>query len=190
MASELTLVREPSRTPLLVTFPSLEELRLRPVILLWLHLLVACEDDQLWNGLAPPAAILNTNVEETLKLLDCPRNTPVGPILLYSISSFRNFVTLCVANDHCDKGGACLFRLTDDDVENLAVALPSLVSLQLGKVCGFNTCCTSVSSLLSISIYCLGLTPRDTQAIVGDIQRLLDELTLDATNRSVNSISC
>ena len=172
-------VYEPPRTLPLVHFPSLEELRLGSAALPWLHLLAARGDDQTRNGLAPPPAILNTNAKATLKLLDCPGNTPVDPILLSLISSFRNLVTLCVANDYCDKEGPCLFRLTDDDVENLAITLPSLVSLRLGGVCSTNACRTSVSPLLSISIHCLGLALLEihfnTQSIVHDIQRLLDE---------------
>jgi len=173
------VVYEPLRTLPLAPFPSLEELRLGPAALPWLHLLAAHGDDQLRNGLAPPPAMLNTNVKATLKLLNCPENTPIDPILLSLISSFRNLVTLCVANYYCNKEGSCLFRLTDDDVENFAVALPSLVSLQLGGVCSSNACHTSISSLLSISIHCLGLTLLEihfnTQSILDDIQRLLDE---------------
>jgi len=144
------MIYEPPGTLPLAHFPSLEELRLGPAALPWLHLLAARGDDQTRNGLAPPPAILNTNAKATLKLLDCPGNTPIDPILLSLISSFRNLVMLCVANDYCDKEGPCLFRLTDDDVENLAITLPSLVSLRLGGACSTNACRTSVSPLLSL----------------------------------------
>lgn len=172
-------VYEPLRTLPPAPFPSLEELRLGPGGLPWLHLLAAHGDDQTRDGLAPPPAMLNTNVKATLKILNLPRNTPVDPMLLSLISSFRNLVTLCVENYYCNKEGSCVFRLTDDDVENLAVTLPSLVSLQLGRVCNSNACHTSLSSLLSVSIHCLGLELLEihftTQAIVDNIQRLLDE---------------
>ena len=83
-------------------------------------------------------------------------------------------VNLC-----CDKEGSCSFHLTDDDVQDLAVALPFLVALSLGRACRFNACRTTVSSLLSISIHCLGLELLEihfnTRTITGDIQRLLDE---------------
>lgn len=58
------------------------------------------------------------------------------------------------------------------------MTLLSLVNLELGRVCGFNTCRTTVSSLLEISVHCLGLTLLEihfnTQTIVGDIKCLLD----------------
>jgi len=114
-----------------------------------------------------------------LELLHCPWDTPVDPTLLSSILSFRNLVTLCVGNDYCCKDGNCTFGLADDGVENLAVTLPSLVSLRLGRVCFLNSCRTTVSSLLSISIHCLGLTTLEihfnTRTIAGDMQHLLNE---------------
>jgi len=122
---------------------------------------------------------MNTNIKGTLKHLYCPEGTPVDSALLSCASSFRNLVTLYVRSSYCGIVGVCAFGLTDDDVENLAVALPSLETLQLGKVCGFNSCRTTASSLLSISIHCLGLMHLrihfNTQTIAGDIQRLLDE---------------
>jgi len=163
----------------LTTFPSLEELHLGSAALPWLHLLTAREEGKLRNGLALAATITNTNVKETLKLLHCPPNTPVGSALLSCVSSFRNLVTLYVGKGSCEREGICTFSLTDDDVENLVVALPSLVNLQLGEVCGFNSCRTTVSSLLSMSIRCLGLTVLEihfnTRTIAGDMQRVFNE---------------
>ena len=122
---------------------------------------------------------MKTDTKETLKLLHCPENTPVDPRLLSSISSFRNLVALYVGNDYCNTDGMCTFGLTDDDVGNLAVALPSLVSLGLGEACGLNSCHTTITSLLSISTHCLGLTLLEihfnTRTIVDDMRRLLDE---------------
>jgi len=173
-----TTAGKPPRNLSPATFPSLEELRLEWAALPWLHLLAAREEGKPRNGLAPAAAIMNTNVKETLKFLHCPGNTPVDPTFLSSVSTFRNLVTLYVGNGYCGMGG-CAFGLTDDDVENLVVTLPSLVSLQLGKVCGLNSCHTTVSSLLSISVHCLGLSVLEihfnTDTIAGDIQRLLGE---------------
>jgi hypothetical protein len=172
---------EPPRTLPLATFPPLEELRLNPPAgLPWLRLLAPRGDDQSQNGLASPPAILDTNIKETLKHLRFLENTLVVPVLLPHISSFRNLVTLHAANSPCDTvGESCLFRLSDRDVENLVVTLPSLVSLRLGEVCGFDACATTVSSLLSISIHCLGLTLLethfDTRSIVSDMKNLLSE---------------
>jgi len=122
---------------------------------------------------------MKTDVKETLKLLHCPENTPVDPRLLSSILSFRNLVALYVGNDYCDTDDICTFDLTDNDVGNLAVTLPSLMSLRLGEVCALNSCRTTIASLLSISTHCLGLTLLEihfnTQSIAGDMRRLLDE---------------
>ena len=172
---------EPPRTPTLATFPSLEELHLYPKALPWLHILAGNGDGQPQSGITP-AATLNTNIGETLKILGFPEHIPVDPKLSSSISSFRNLVTVCVKNDyHFYPCGveSCLFRLTDDSVESLAAALPSLATLRLGEACGSNTCRTTVRSLLSISIHCLELAHLEihfnTLSIVGDIQRLLSE---------------
>jgi len=79
---------------------------------------------------------------------------------------------------HCDGVGGCIFHLTDDDVEEIVAALPHLKSLHLGRACNFNSCCTTVASVLSISIHCLNLmvleTHFNTLTIVDDIKRLLD----------------
>jgi len=177
--SSWVAVGEPPQAFSPTTFPPLEELRLKWGAIPWLHLLAGNEEGKARNGLAPAAATMNTNIKETLKLLHCPEDTPVGSALLSSISSFRNLVTLSVGSGCYEMEDFCAFGLVDDDVENLAVTLPSLVSLQLGKVCGLNSCRTTVSSLLSISTRCLGLTTLEThfntRTIVGDIQRLLGE---------------
>ena len=47
---------------------------------------------------------------------------------------------------NCSSVGACIFQLTDDDMENLAIALPHLESLRLGKPCIFDTCKTTVAA--------------------------------------------
>ena len=159
---------EPPRTLPLVEFPSLEELRLESGALPWLHLLAGRGDGEVQNGL-----------RERLRVLHCPEDTPVDLTLLSSILPFRHLVGLYVDNRYCH--GQCTFGLTDDNVENLAVTLPSLVRLRLGSVCGYNSCRTTIASLLSISIHCLGLTFLEihfnTETIVGDVQHLLHEAT-------------
>ena len=169
---------EPPRTIPPLAFPSLEELRLRPEALSWLHPLTARVDDTLRDDPKSTAVVMKTNIKETLKLLRCPKNTPVDPTLLSSILSFRNLVALYVENDPCDMGDICTFDLTDYDVENLANTLPSLATVKLGEVCDFNSCRTTVASLLSISTRCLALTVLEihfnTRTIAGDIRSLLD----------------
>ena len=80
------------------------------------------------------------------------------------------------AQVNCSSVGTCIFQLTDDDMENLAIALPHLESLRLGKPCIFDTCKTTVAALMSISVHCLDLTEThfNTLEIVRDSQRVLD----------------
>ena len=154
---------EPPRTLPPVAFPSLEVLRLESAALPWLHLLT------------PPTS--RTNLRETLKFLGCPRGTVIDSTFSSSVANFRNLVGLRV-EEYCSGAEGCISRLTDDDVENLADALPRLNHLQLTKPCHLNSCKTTVSSLLSLSTHCLGLKLLEihfnTRTIVGDMRHLLD----------------
>jgi len=51
---------------------------------------------------------------------------------------------------------------TDNDVENLAATLPRLKCLEFSQPCGSNSCNTTVASLMSVSIHCLGLKHLET----------------------------
>ena len=68
--------------------------------------------------------------------------------------------------------------MVDDDVEDLAAALPRLTRVKLLEPCRLNSCKTTISSLLSLSIHCLGLkvleTHFNTRTIASDMQRLFD----------------
>ena len=78
----------------------------------------------------PGSAVPHTNVKETLNTLSCPSSTIIDSTFLSSIVVFRNLVVLHVPRD-CSDAEGCMFRLTDDDVENLATAPPGLNDLQL-----------------------------------------------------------
>ena len=79
---------------------------------------------------------------------------------------------------NCSSVGTCIFQLTDDDMENLAIALHHLESLRLGKSRIFDTCKTTVAALMPISVHCMDLTVLETHfntlEIVRDLQRVLD----------------
>ena len=51
----------------------------------------------------------------------------------------------------------CTFGLPDDDVAEIATALPNLVNATFGDVCAANSCRTTVSSLLFLSTRCKNL---------------------------------
>ena len=168
-------LHEPPRTLPPVTFPSLQQLRLGQAALPWLHLLALHEKVITQNGFV--SATSHSSVRETLEFLDCPRNTIIDLTFLSSVVNFRNLVKLRVAGD-CPYAGDCIFCLTDDDVENLAAALPHLISLQLMRPCQLNSCKTTISCLLSLSTHCLGLEFLEihfnTRTIVANTRRLLD----------------
>lgn len=64
-------------------------------------------------------------------------------------------------------------------MEDLAAMLPRLKTLLLGPPCLFNSCKTTVVSLMSTSIQCPDLTVLGTHfntlTIVSDMRRLLDD---------------
>ena len=94
------------------------------------------------------------------------------------VVSLRNLVKLQLRNIHCSTTEGCLFRLTDDNVKDLAAALPHLESLQLGYPCALDTCKTTAASLISISAHCPDLLDLEmhlsARRIVDEMQCLLD----------------
>ena len=72
---------------------------------------------------------------------------------------FRNLVFLNIDVFCRDEGGEgrCTFKLNNDNVTELAMALCQLGSLLLGNACPKNTCATTIACLLPISVYCLEL---------------------------------
>jgi len=165
----------PPRTIPTSVFPPLAGVHLdRPAALPWLHLLASHGKSITQSG--NTMATSHTNVRETLKSLRCPWGTTIESTLLSSITSFRNLVRLH-ADSYCAR--SCTFRLTDDDTKDLASVLPRLESLQLGLPCRFDSCNTTVTSLLSLSVHCPGLKILEihfnTGTIIRDTRRLLDE---------------
>jgi len=139
---------------------SLEELRLRKSAAPpWLHLLASHGKPVLWNSSIP--ATSHTDVRETLKYLDCSWSTIIDSIFLSPLVCFRNLVALCV-HASCSDVDGCVFGLIDDDMEDLAAALPHLKRLQFGPPCRSNSCNTTVASLMLISIHCLYITVLET----------------------------
>ena len=140
-------------------------------VLSWLHFLAS-------DGKGSTSTTSHTPAKKTLKFIDLPLGTIVDSTLLSSIAIFRNLVKILVRNETYLVGESCTFRLTDDDVTELAVALPCLESLRLGHPCYLDTCKTTVASLMSISIHCPDLLILEihfrVQTIVDDMQSLLD----------------
>ena len=102
----------------------------------------------------------------------------INTSLTSQIRTFRNLVHLWIRG-YCpdeDEGGQCIFGLNNDDVTNLAVALPQLESLSLGVPCPKNTCATTVVCLLQISVHCVKLEELEihfnSTSIVGDLKNI------------------
>jgi len=122
-----------------------------------------------------------SKVKESLESLKV--NNRPGLIIDVSFTSpiqlFRNLVYLNVVV-HCrdsDYREPCGFKLNDANVTELAMALPGLESLFLGRPCYENTCATTVACLLQISIHCVKLRILeihfDTTNILDDLKSIL-----------------
>lgn len=154
--------------------PSLEKLRFdKQEALPWLHFLASRENNALQKG----SALATSHIGGTLRHLEYPRGTIIDPTLLSSIVKFKNLVVLRVYIYNCSGAVSCSFRMTDGNMEDLATALPRLEELHLGEACCSNICKTTIASLMSISVHCLGLTVLEihfnTRTIVSDVQYLL-----------------
>jgi len=128
------------------------------------------------QGMAPLS-----KVKESLESLDI-ENLP-GSIIDASFTStiqiFWNLVHLGVEGP-CHDGrnnGQCTFKLNNDNVTDLAVALPRLEYLLLGHPCFEKVCATTVACLLPMSVHCTKLQEVEihfnTTNIVEDFKNIL-----------------
>ena len=85
----------------------------------------------------------------------------------------------------CRGGGGeaqCIFKLNNDHVTKLVMALPQLEFLLLGRPCSNNTCATTVACLLPISVHCVGLQELkihfNATNIVDDFKNIPDDSRL------------
>jgi len=156
-----------------LVFPPLTDLSLGKGACEWLSLFRRLED------LASPTRGVTSlfRLKESLEALSI-QSLP-GPITDFSLASpiqmFRNLGRLDVdVSCHDEDGeGQCIFKLNDDNVTKLAMALPQLGYLILGHPCFENTCATTVACLLSISVYCVKL---DTLEIHFNTENIVDDL--------------
>lgn len=116
-------------------------------------------------------------MNESLRVLETDAAT-IDVSLLSPIKVFRNLVSLRVASP-CDYEGIeakCTFKLNDDNVTELAMALSQLDTLHLGHTCPKNTCATTVACLLPISVHCVKMETLEilfnTTNIVEDFKNI------------------
>ena len=92
-----------------------------------------------------------------LTTLACWVEVPLDAALVSPVMLFRGSVHLMLRLP-CSSQGGCIFRLTDDDIAEVAMTLPNLEEAMFGFACSANSCRTTVSSLLFLSTRCKGLT--------------------------------
>ena len=157
-------------------FPPLTELTLgEGAACGWLSLFERSQDGaSTMQGVAPLSW-----VKDSLKSLDIKELS--GHIINISFTSqirlFQNLTHLWITA-HCpdEDDDQRIFRLNDNDVTNLAVALPRLEFLSLGAPCPKNTCATTIACLLQISVHCVGLKELEfhfnSTRIVDDLENI------------------
>jgi len=115
------------------------------------------------------------NVEDTLDI-------DIDASSVSTIQCFRNLVHLkwfsfCYRSEHDDD--KCIFKLNNDNITELTMALTQLESLHFGYPCSENTCFTTVACLLPISVHCSKLQELaihfNTTNIVDDFKNILED---------------
>ena len=163
-----------------LVFPPLRELTLgEGAACGWLLLLRRLEDGaSTTQGVTPLS-----KAKELLTILkfEDMSGINIDPSSVSTIQCFRNLVDLNV-DDECPSGderGQCIFKLNNDNVTELAMALTQLEFLLLGHPCSKNTCLTTVTCLLPISVHCSKLKELgihfNTTNIVDDFRNILED---------------
>jgi len=114
---------------------------------------------------------------ETLDIINYPNSITnlslISPIQIFHNLAFLNVEVSCHDRDGDDR---CSFELNDDNAAELAMALPHMCVLRLGRPCFKNTCATTVACLLQISVYCLELESLEihfnTRNVVEDFKSI------------------
>ena len=163
-----------------LVFPPLKELTLgEGAACGWFLLLRRLEDGaSTTQGVTPLS-----KAKEFLTILDV-EDMPgfnIDPSSVSTIQCFRNLVDLYV-DVFCpdeDGRGQCSFKLSNNNVTELAMALTQVESLILGHPCSKNTCLTTVACFLPISAYCSQLYELEihfnTTNLVDDLKNILED---------------
>ena len=141
----------------------------------WFSLFERLERNVSAQGMTPLSRL-----KESLKSLNVGRSlsSSVNVSLISTIRIFHNLATLDVGVRCHDKDiwGSCTFKLNNNNVAELAMALPQLDYLRLGYPCSENACATTAACLLLISVHCIRLRVLEihfnTTNIVGDLENI------------------
>ena len=107
-------------------------------------------------------------------------DTMIDSSFISPIQHFRNLIDLDM-NVYCHdvSESQCVFKLNDDDVVELTMALTQVESLLIGRACFEGTCSTTVACLLPISVHCVKLKNLEIHFnatnIVDDFKNTLDD---------------
>jgi len=116
----------------------------------------------------------------------CPRlitlaaspRVSVNATFISPIMQFNGLVRLSLRSS-CYSTGGCTFSLTDDDIEEIAAALPRLNDAGFGRVCPTNSCRTTTFSLVSFSTHCRNLACLEIHVNTTNLRKDLEFASVD-----------
>ena len=136
---------------------------------------------------------------ERLRELRIASKSIIDAAFMSRIIQFRGLTSLKLPSA-CYTGNGCGFKLTDNDIAEIAAALPRLEVAVLGDACNANSCQTTVASLVSLSTQCRHLNWLEihfnTTNLWNDLNSVsadprLDSLpTLRASNNFLLFLAC
>ena len=176
----LSMVSRPPRPPSLSLhniFPRLEYLSLgEEGSLEWLTFFTTTMR-RTSSGQSSHPSLKHGPVARLINLLVNPRviidTAFISPIVLFRELAFLKLTSAC------SPMGGCAFSLTDDNVAEIATALPRLEHAVLGRVCSANSCQTTVASLVSFSTQCKGLEFLGIHFNTANLRNDLDSVSAD-----------
>ena len=182
-------VNGPPRTPNLPLsdiFPRLDRLSLAEEISLdWLTLFTTTARHTPSGQISHPP-LKQGPIERLTDLVIFPK-VIIDAAFMSPIILFHGLVILRLTAA-CYTVGGCAFNLTDDDIAEIAPALPCLVVAMLGIVCLENSCRTTVASLASLSEHCRGLQDLEIHFNTANLPNDLDAVSADPRLDSLPSL--
>jgi len=115
---------------------------------------------------------------QKLTVLRCWADVSVDAAFMYPITLFHGLVKLLL-DSPCSSVGGCAFSLTDNDVAEIATALPRLRRAIFGSACSANSCRTTVSSLVFLSTRCKSLEYLELHVNTTNLRDDLESVSVD-----------
>ena len=164
--------------PLSNAFPRLDDLELvEEVSLEWLTLFTTTAHHASLEQ--NPHSPLNCGLVQRLdRLVTYPR-VPVDAVFMAPILLFRGLVTLGLTSACYAPVPGCGFLLTDNDITEIATALPRLEEAVLGIVCSANSCQTTAAPLVSFSTRCRQLQHLEIHFKMKNLRHDLESVSAD-----------